>query len=196
MRIDGRTANRKEKAMTWRWLAVMLLAGQVAFGALLGAAAPAAAQGFPKSVSIAAGERAGERILRVGLGRSVVVDIAEDVADVLVSEPEIADATVRSRNRIYVVGNKAGQASVVLFGTSGREIASFSVRVEPDTSDLNAIIRKLMPNTDIRADSLNGSVVLTGTAQSTGDAQKAADLAARFWRSPEAAEARRVPPPY
>ncbi|WP_430513426.1 pilus assembly protein N-terminal domain-containing protein [Pannonibacter phragmitetus] len=96
--------------------------------------------------------RAGERILRVGLGRSVVVDIAEDVADVLVSEPEIANATVRSRNRIYVVGNKAGQASVVLFGTSGREIASFSVRVEPDTSDLNAIIRKLMPNTDIRAD--------------------------------------------
>ena len=180
MCVDGGTANGKEKAMTGRWLAIMLMAGQLAFGAFLGTPAPAVAQGFPKSVSIAAGERAGERILRVGLGRSVVVDVAEDVADVLVSEPEIANATVRSRNRIYVVGNRAGQASVVLFGTTGREIASFSVRVEPDTSDLNAIIRKLMPNTDIRADSLNGSVVLSGTAPSTADAQKAADLASRF----------------
>lgn len=180
MSVGTKAENGKEKAMTSRWLAIALLAGQLLLGAVPGIVTPASAQNFPKSVSIAAGERAGERILRVGLGRSVVVDVAEDVADVLVSEPEIANATVRSRNRIFVVGNKAGQSSVVIFGSSGREIASFSVRVETDTSDLNAIIRKLMPNTDIRADSINGNVVLSGTAQSTADAQRASDLANRF----------------
>lgn len=180
MSVCGAAENGKEKAMTSRWLAIALLAGQLLLGAVPGIVTPASAQNFPKSVSIAAGERAGERILRVGLGRSVVVDVAEDVADVLVSEPEIANATVRNRNRIFVVGNKAGQSSVVIFGASGREIASFSIRVETDTSDLNAIIRKLMPNTDIRADSINGNVVLSGTAQSTADAQRASDLANRF----------------
>jgi len=135
---------------------------------------------FPKSVHVAAGERSSARLLRVGLGRSVVINLAEEVADVLVSNPEIADAVVRSKHRVFVLGNKAGQANLVLFSRSGRELASFNLRVEPDTSDLTAIIKRVIPNSNIRAESVNGNVILSGTAKSMADAQRAADLAARF----------------
>jgi len=136
--------------------------------------------GFDKQVHVAAGERVSNRLLNVGVGRSVVINVAEPVADVLVSNPEVADAVVRTSQRIFVLGNAAGQANLVLFSRSGRELASFNLRVEPDTSDLTEIIRKFIPRSNIQAQSINGNVVLSGSAPSTADAQRAADLAARF----------------
>ena len=151
-------------------------------GASLGVSVPAtqAQSNFPSQVHIAAGERANGRILNVGIGRSVVINLAEDAADVLISNPEIADAVLRTPRRIFVLGNTAGQARLVLFSRSGRELASFDLRVEKDTSDLARIIRKLIPGTNISAESVNGSVILSGTARSTIEAQQAADIAAKF----------------
>ncbi|MES0809885.1 type II and III secretion system protein family protein [Roseibium sp. SCPC15] len=151
-------------------------------GALIGLSAPAAvAEGnFPNQVHIAAGERASGRILNVGIGRSVVINLAEDAADVLVSNPEIADAVLRTPRRIFLIGNTAGQARLVLFSRSGRELASFDVRVEKDTSDITRMIRKLIPGSRIVAESVNGNVILSGTAKSTIEAQQAADIATKF----------------
>ncbi|WP_306141241.1 type II and III secretion system protein family protein [Roseibium sp. MMSF_3412] len=150
--------------------------------ASLSAVAPAAhaQSNFPSQVHVAAGERASGRILNVGIGRSVVINLAEDAADVLISNPEIADAVLRTPRRIFVLGNTAGQARLVLFSRSGRELASFDIRVESDTSDLARIIRKLIPGSNISAESVNGNVILSGTARSTLEAQQAADIAARF----------------
>lgn len=142
---------------------------------------PAVAEtNFPSQIHIAAGERSNNRILNVGVGRSVVINLAEDAADVLVSNPEIADAVLRTPRRIFVLGNTAGQSRLVLFGRSGRELASFDIRVERDTSDLTRIIRKLMPGTDISAESMNGNVVLSGRVKSSLESQQAADIAAKF----------------
>lgn len=169
------TADRKAGVLKRYALFLVLM-----FACLSPASSPRAADGFPKQIYIAAGERASSRELGVGLGRSVVVNLADEVADVLVSNPEIADAVVRTQHRVFVLGNKVGQANLVLFSRSGRELASFSLRVEPDTSDLAKLIRRAIPNSNISAESLNGNIVLSGTARNTADAQRAADLAARF----------------
>ncbi|MEP4029779.1 type II and III secretion system protein family protein [Roseibium polysiphoniae] len=142
--------------------------------------AASAGTDFPTQVHVASGERVKSRILNVGIGRSIIINLAEPVADVLVSNPEIADAVVRTQHRVFVLGNKAGQANLVLFSRSGRELASFNLRVEPDTTDLTALIRRVVPGSSINAEALNGNILLTGTAKSTGDAQRAGDLAARF----------------
>lgn len=161
-----------------------LITGVLALGAMLGIALvpglAQAGQSFPKTINIAANDHPQGRILNVGVGRSVVVNLAMDVADVLVSEPDVADATVKSRNRVIILGNKAGQASLVLFGSNGQELATFNLVVETDTSDLSALIAKVIPNSNITAQSVSGNVVLTGTAASAEDAQRAAELAARF----------------
>ena len=163
------------------YLKKFVTAAVIVGAAICGTASTGQAEGnFPTQVHIAAGERASGRILNVGLGRSVVVNLAEDAADVLVSNPEIADAVLRTPRRIFVIGNTAGQSRLVLFGRSGRELASFDIRVEKDTSDITRIIRKLIPGTNISAESVNGNVILSGTAKSTIEAQQAADIAAKF----------------
>lgn len=166
-----------------RWALVVALALGLAVGEGPAGPAPAQAEGFPKSVTISAGERVAGRLLRVGLGRSVVIDLGEEVSDVIVSNPAVADAVVRSSRRVFVMGNKAGQASLFLFGRAGNQIASFDLAVENDTTDLNAMFLRAIPGADIRAESVNGNIVLSGTAPSTAAAQRAADLAARFTQS-------------
>ncbi len=156
--------------------AAVIVAGSLS----LTAPAAQAQSNFPSQVHVASGERVSGRILNVGIGRSVVINLAEDAADVLISNPEIADAVLRTPRRIFVLGNTAGQARLVLFSRSGRELASFDIRVESDTSDLARIIRKLIPGSNISAESVNGNVILSGTARSTLEAQQAADIAARF----------------
>ena len=177
-----RIATAKDWTMALKRVTALALAAVALVAATFMVSVPVQAEDFPKTVYIAAGDRSGERLLRVGVGRSVVVEIADAVADVLVSDPAVVDGVVRSRNRVFIVGKRFGQGNIVLFGGTGQELASFSVRVEPDTSDLNAILKRLLPNASIRAETVNGNYILTGTAPSTGDAQRAMDIASRFAR--------------
>ncbi len=136
--------------------------------------------GFPKQVRVAAGERVTNRSLAVGLGRSVVIELGEDVRDVLVSDPAVADAVMRTNRRIFVLGVKAGQANLFLFGAGGRQLASFDISVSQDTTDLNRLLQRLVPNGDITAENVNGTILLSGTVPSPLDASRAADIAGGF----------------
>jgi len=56
------------------------------------------------------------RFLALGIGKSVVVDLPNDIKDVLVADPKIANAVVRSAHRAYIIGAAVGQTNVVFFG--------------------------------------------------------------------------------
>lgn len=135
---------------------------------------------YPKLVRVRAADAGISRPLKVGLNKSVVIELTEDVRDVLVSNPAIADAVVRNARRVYVLGVAAGQANVFLFGSGGRQLASFDLSVEPDTGDLQRTIRRVLPDSSIRAEAVNGSIVLRGSAATPIDAKRAADIAAKF----------------
>ena len=51
---------------------------------------------------------ASERIV-LGLNKSVVVNLPRDAADVMVSNPEIVDAVIRTPRRIYLLGRGIGE---------------------------------------------------------------------------------------
>lgn len=140
----------------------------------------AAQTNFEATVEVTSQHSGKVRQLNVGEGRSIVLNTNEEVRDVLVSNPEIADAVVRTRNRVFVFGNKIGQASLVLFGNGGRQLASFNLNVQPDPSGLIELIQRLLPNSAINADIVNESVVLSGTAISALEAQQAYDIALKF----------------
>lgn len=121
--------------------------------------------------------------LSVGRGRSIVLNTDEDVLDVLVSNPNYADAVVRTKRRVFVFGNSIGQASVVLFGKGGKQLGSFNINVQPDPSGLIELLDRLLPNSAIEADIINESIVLSGTAISSLEAQQAYDIALKFVKS-------------
>ncbi len=158
-----------------------LLSLGLLLGLALGAPGTGQAQSnFEATVEVTAQHSNQVRQLNVGKGRSIVLNTNEEVRDVLVSNPGIADAVVRTRNRVFVFGNEIGQASLVLFGNGGRQLASFNLSVQPDPSGLVKILARLLPNSAINTDIVNESVVLSGTAVSALEAQQAYDIALKF----------------
>jgi pilus assembly protein CpaC len=124
---------------------------------------------------------AGLRFVPLGVGKSVVIDLPRDVKDVLVADPAIANAVVRSTRRAYVIGVKVGQTNVFFFDAEGRQIAGFDIAVKRDLNGVQAELRKLLPGADIRTQGVGDGVLLAG-AVASGQSQQP-------WTSPPSSSA-------
>jgi pilus assembly protein CpaC len=120
------------------------------------------------------------RFLPLGIGKSVVIDLPREVKDVLVGDPKIANAVIRSAQRAYIIGAAVGQTNIVFFDASGGQIAAYDIAVTRDLNGVRAALRQIAPNSDIQIEGVGESVVLTGTAQTNIESQQAADIAARL----------------
>jgi pilus assembly protein CpaC len=120
------------------------------------------------------------RFLSLGIGKSVVIDLPRDVKDVLVADPKIANAVVRSAQRAYIIGAAVGQTNIVFFDSAGQQIAAYDIAVKRDLNGVRAALKQIMPNSEIQIDGLGEGVVLSGTAASPIEAQQAADLAVKI----------------
>src|SRR5207244_8980839 len=120
------------------------------------------------------------RFLSLGIGKSLVIDLPRDIKDVLVADPKIANAVVRSAQRAYIIGAAVGQTNIVFFDSAGQQIAAYDIAVKRDLNGVRAALKASLPNSDIQIDGIGDGVVLTGTAASPIEAQQAADLAARL----------------
>ena len=118
------------------------------------------------------------RFLSLGIGKSVVVDLPRDVKDVLVADPKIANAVVRSSQRAYIIGGAVGQTNVVFFDAEGQQVASYDIAVKRDLNGVRAALKQTLP--DIQIEGVGESVVLTGSVSSPVEAQQAAEIAARL----------------
>ena len=116
----------------------------------------------------------------VGLNKSVLVELPRELRDVIVSNPEYMDAIVQSSNRVYMIGKKIGNSNVFFFDSNGDQVLILEVRVEPDTAPLDAMLRKLLPGSNIKTESLNDTLILTGSVRSPLDSNRAIDLASRY----------------
>lgn len=132
----------------------------------------------------AASWQSGARFLALGIGKSTVVDLPRDAKDVLVANPAIANAVVRSARRAYLIGVAPGQTNVIFFDAEGRQIAAYDIEVGRDASGVREALRRVMPNSSIRVDAVNDSVVLSGEVANAAQAQHAVDAAARLVGDP------------
>ena len=120
------------------------------------------------------------RFLSLGVGKSIVIDLPRDIKDVLVADPKIANAVVRSAQRAYIIGATVGQTNIVFFDSAGQQIAAYDIAVKRDLNGARAALKQMLPNSDVQIDGLADSVVLTGTVANSIEAQQANDLAARL----------------
>ena len=135
------------------------------------------------NVSVRDGTKSGRHMV-LGQGKGTVIQLDVDARDVLVSNPEIVDAVVRTPRRIFLLGMKTGQTNAFFFDAQGHQILSLDIRVEKDTGDLGAMIHANIPGSNVKVSGLNDNVVLTGTVANAADSTRAQDLAARFAGDP------------
>ena len=117
------------------------------------------------------------RFLALGIGKSVIIDLPREVKDVLVADPKIANAVVRSAQRAYIIGAAVGQTNVVFFDAAGQQVAAYDIAVK---RDLNGVRAALRHTPGIQIEGVGDGVMLTGSVSTPIEAQLAGDLAARL----------------
>ena len=120
------------------------------------------------------------RFVSLGVGKSIVIDLPREIKDVLVADPKIANAVVRSTQRAYVIGAAVGQTNIVFFDSTGAQIAAYDIAVKRDLNGVRAALKQSLPNSDILIEGVGDGVLLSGSAASPVEAQQAADIAARL----------------
>ena len=120
------------------------------------------------------------RRIKIGLNKSLIVRLPRAARDVLVSNPKKVDAIVRSAKLTYLIGLEVGQTNIFFFDEKGNEMLTLEVEVERDLASLRTMMRRLMPQSRIRVEAINDNVVLSGTAKSAIQANRAKQLAEKF----------------
>jgi pilus assembly protein CpaC len=120
------------------------------------------------------------RYVRIGLDKSIIIHLPEDARDVVVGNPEIVDAMVRTKNTAYLFARKQGQTNVFFFNAAGQQIMSLDLEVALDTLPLTKLMQRSMPGTHITVDTIGKNVILGGSALNPSEAKQAEDLAIQF----------------
>ncbi len=115
--------------------------------------------------------------IKLGLNKSVVIDLPADAYDILVANPAVADAVTRTARRIYLFGKSVGETNIFVFGPGGEQIVSLDLSVERDTAGVEEYIKRFIPTSDVKVELINDNVVLTGTVDTPLDAARAAQIA-------------------
>ncbi|HVY19637.1 MAG TPA: type II and III secretion system protein family protein [Bauldia sp.] len=121
-----------------------------------------------------------QRAVKVGLDKSLVIDLPRDARDILVSNPAIADAVIRTPRRIYVTGVAVGESNVIVFDRAGQQIVSLELSVERDTAALTTLLHQLLPDSNIQVEIVSDNLILSGGVRNAADSRRAQDIANVF----------------
>jgi pilus assembly protein CpaC len=149
----------------------LALAATLAAGLTLAAPAPAHAATAASAPS--------DRVT-LSLGTGQMVRLSAPMSDLFVADDKIADVQVRSPTQLYIFGKGPGETTVYATNKAGQVVYSTNVRVGSNFNSVGQMLRVAMPDADINALPLNGTVLLTGTVAQPGDVEEAQALVQAF----------------
>jgi pilus assembly protein CpaC len=120
------------------------------------------------------------RSIQMGVGKSVVLELPRDAAEIVVGNPAIANAIVRTPRKIYLMGAAQGQTTVFAVDAQGRQFAKYELSVGRDVGELGPLLKAAIPRSEIVTRTVNDTIILTGHVASPADAQRAVDIAKGF----------------
>jgi pilus assembly protein CpaC len=141
---------------------------------------PVVASDYRTAAPVSTDGQMNARFVSLGVGKSFVIDLPREIKDVLVADPKVANAVVRSTQRAYIIGAAVGQTNIIFFDSTGAQIAAYDIAVKRDLNGVRAALKQSLPNSDILIEGVGDGVVLSGIAASPIEAQQAADIATRL----------------
>jgi pilus assembly protein CpaC len=133
----------------------------------------------PTAPQTAAAENAGNQVLHILVGHSVVIHTDPRLQRVLVGNPAVVTTATTAPNEVVVTAIAAGSGSVILWQENNQS-RIIEVFADVDVSLLRDAIARGLPGEAIQAEAEEGRVILTGTASSPAVADQIAKMAAPF----------------
>ncbi|MFP9136306.1 type II and III secretion system protein family protein [Devosia sp. XGJD_8] len=139
-------------------------------------------------ISISPAAYGATRKFEVEINKTALIDLPAGAAEVIVSQPGVAAAIMRTRTRAIIQGITGGDTNIFFLDDSGRTIAVLDVKVIEEPSQVgNALqiaLARIIPGSNIRVESVTlgevNRVVLTGNVLSGEDRERATQVAVQF----------------
>lgn len=132
------------------------------------------------------------RGINVPAGQTTIVDLSADARDIIVSNPTVLSASLQSNRKLLINGLSTGVSTLYILDKEGRQIASYSVIVAQETSQLQNQLRTILPKSSITVTSVGNALLLTGQVATAADAALAVDLAKSLTNSSNGNSAQNV----
>ena len=152
----------------------LLAVGQSSTAATAAQPSPAAAQQAAQPDNFA-----GNQVLHILVGHSVVIRTDARLRRVLVGNPAVITTATTAPNELVVTAIASGSSSVVLWQEDNRS-RILEVFGDVDVSMLREAIARGFPNESIQVESEENRVVLTGTASAVPVAEQITKMAGPF----------------
>ncbi len=120
------------------------------------------------------------QIMTVGLNKSNLVNLPGDLGEIVISDPSIVRAVVRNTRSVHLLGQKIGQATASFIGRDGAPMLTLSIAVERDLAPVAALIKRMIPAANVKLESINDNIVVSGSVTNPLDAARITDIAGRF----------------
>lgn len=123
---------------------------------------------------------AGFEKITLTAGKAAVVELPKDARDILVANPAIADARVRTPRQIYIIGAATGVTTALFYDDQGKQILNLEITVALDLSAVMAALRQNLPDNDLLVKPLGGNLTVSGRVPNLAASNRAISIARRF----------------
>ena len=130
--------------------------------ACVAVALPAGGQNLMGVSVMEPGETSVSQRIKLGLNKSTVIELDQPVADVVITNPAIADAVVQTSRRLIFRGIEVGETNAFLFDRSGNPLLNLEIIVDADTAALEQLISRYVPDSRVKVESVGGNIVASG----------------------------------
>ncbi len=141
--------------------------------------------------TMSASDAMAERTIQIGQAKrtatvTVYIGKTEDVrtdtsfVELQVGDPDVADVNPLTDRSLSILGKKNGTTRVSAYAEGKKLIGVFDVEVTYDTSLVNTEIQRRFPNARLRVTSVNGRLMLSGTAADGPTVEKAVTITKQF----------------
>lgn len=145
-----------------------------------------AGSGGPLRVTV---QRGGNQNVHVGVGRSEVIDLPRDAADIFIANPSVVTAVIKSARRLFLVGVNTGSTAIYIMDGNGNRFVNLDVTVTQDLTILREVLRQTLPTATITPSIVGNMIVLRGEVDTPLEAERAVEMANAFLNGAQATAA-------
>lgn len=116
----------------------------------------------------------------VPVGRSILVSVPEDMGEVIVADPKVADVYVHGKNKISIIGKSLGRTVVRAFDENSELVKELDITVGYDLPAIRKALKEFLPYETIGVEMVNTNIALTGDVSSSSAVNKALKIVDEF----------------
>jgi pilus assembly protein CpaC len=126
------------------------------------------------------GAKSSGGIFYVPINRSELITTSSDIAEVVVTDPEVANVLVHGKRKVSVIGVNIGQTTLRIFDANRKTLRDVDVSVTYDLPAVRRALKEFLPNERIGVSMVNTRMALTGDVSSATAAATAMEIAQEF----------------